>query len=67
MKTITSTAFQKAYPRLAEPHQVTALGRLIGTWYPAGTNRSVTVADIPTTRAEPVRLEFNPVPKPGKK
>ena len=39
MKQITSTEFQKTYSRLIEPHEVTALGRVIGTYYPVGTLR----------------------------
>ena len=32
---IASTEFRKVYAQLDEPHEVTALGRIIGTWLPA--------------------------------
>lgn len=34
MKQLTSPEFRKSYPRLTEPVEVTALGRVIGTFYP---------------------------------
>lgn len=35
--TMTSPEFRKRYPRLTQPVVVTALGRVIGEWFPAGT------------------------------
>lgn len=66
MERITSTEFQKAYPRLSEPHEVTALGRVIGTWYPQGT-----LPGAPPPVLEPIigaysSRPFTPAPKPGK-
>jgi hypothetical protein len=37
MKQISSSEFQRTYQRLTEPHEVTALGRVIATYYPTGT------------------------------
>lgn len=34
MKTMQSTEFRTTYHTLKEPTQVTALGRVIGTWIP---------------------------------
>ena len=37
MRQITSPEFRKTYPRLTEPVEVTALGRVIGTYWPTGS------------------------------
>ena len=37
MDTISSAEFRKRYATLTQPTQVTALGRVIGEWLPAGT------------------------------
>lgn len=37
MKQLPSPEFRKSYPRLQEPVEVTALGRVIGTYTPVGT------------------------------
>jgi hypothetical protein len=37
MKQISSTDFRRAYVSESEPLEVTAYGKLIGTWFPAGT------------------------------
>ena len=69
MERITSTEFQKAYPRLTEPTEVTALGRVIGTWYPFGTSPIVGQGPAPTTTtgASYSTRPFSPAPKPGSK
>lgn len=38
MKQLTSPEFRKSYPRLQEPVEVTALGRVIGTYVPVGSS-----------------------------
>ena len=45
MKQITSPEFRKSYPRLIEAVEVTALGRVIGTYWPVGYREVVTSAD----------------------
>lgn len=68
MKQITSTEFQKAYPRLTEPHEVTANGRPIGTWIPTRWNNDFSPSG-PTPALED-RYDARPVsaaPKPGRK
>lgn len=54
MKQLPSPEFRKTYPRLTEPVEVTALGRMIGTYIPRGcavtndpnVNIVVTPADV---------------------
>ena len=43
MKQLPSPEFRKTYPRLTEPVEVTALGRVIGTYWPGA---KVTIADL---------------------
>ncbi|HEX5016482.1 MAG TPA: hypothetical protein VFX15_02720 [Actinomycetes bacterium] len=76
MKQITSTEFQKAYPRLTEPHEVTVLGRPIGRWVPITARLEETSFVEPTpgnlaAGTHPAEwIDGRPVtavPKPGKK
>lgn len=67
MKIVTSTEFQKSYARLVEPTEVTALGRVIGTYYPVGTHPGIRE---PQEVTQPLGHSFGtstPAPKPGKK
>lgn len=47
MKQLSSAEFRKAYTAQTEPVEVTAYGKLMGTWYPAGAE-----IPAPTTDAE---------------
>lgn len=70
MKQIQSSLFQKAYPRLEEIHEVTALGRTIGYYVPI--NVGIDARALESLRpGEPVSTgaikahPFSPAPKPG--
>ncbi len=39
MQKISSTEFRKTYGSLTEPVEVTALGRVIGTYWPQGSDQ----------------------------
>lgn len=66
-----SAEFRKTYSKLTEPTEVRANGRLVGTWYPAGTGPSPAPAIKPI--GEIVMKERDtfgasrPAPKPGGK
>lgn len=65
---LSSTEFRKAYPRLDSPVEVTALGRPIGTWLPAGgtvTTPSAADADPQAIAAAPTGTPPLRVPKGG--
>lgn len=71
MKQITSADFRKEYPRLTEPHEVTALGRVIGRWLPGAADAVVAKAAEAAEAAEPDAGsswgQFRPAPKPTRK
>lgn len=79
MRDVPSSEFRITYARLTEPVNVTALGRSIGTWYPAGTGaaeETVVKEPIPETdllaraleaRANPPAPTVLSVPKPVKR
>ncbi len=48
---MTSVEFRKHYARLTEPVVVTALGRAIGTWYPAGSEPEMRIWPDPSVTA----------------
>lgn len=60
MRTMTVREFIRgAYRTVREPVQIVANARVLGTWTP--TDRLDEVLD------EPPKIEFRPVPKPGRK
>jgi hypothetical protein len=72
MKTLSSSVFRKVYPSLDEPTEVTALGRLIGTWFPVGQGTEYpSVQWRPLTEEAKVRFNTQPftgpIPKSGRK
>ena len=58
MRQLPSPEFRKSYPRLTEPVEVTALGRVIGRWVPAFivevTDR---VLDLGESKARPTSVK----------
>lgn len=71
MEVLPSSEFRKRYPRLTEPTEVTADGRVIGVWTPsvAMVIREPLKASPEDTRHFPppssFHDDFHPVPKPG--
>lgn len=47
MKSLTSSEFRLLYARQTVPIEVTAYGKVVGTWYPYGTDER----DFPVTEA----------------
>lgn len=50
---LSSTRFRRAYPRIEGPVEVTALGRVIGTWLPAGGTVTLDIPPMPSATPEP--------------
>ncbi len=67
MKQLSSADFRKTYARESEPIEVTAYGKVIGTWFPAGAEipaPSETPAPAPEAEATPeapARFSIRPV------
>lgn len=72
MKQLTSADFRKFYAREAEPVEVTAYGKVIGTWYPYGSELPAPVdasEQPPAAEAAPetpTRMTIRPVKGPVK-
>jgi hypothetical protein len=60
MDKIASTEFQKRYPRLDTPHQVTAHGRTLGVWFPTGTFDPAILDDKPPADGPSARQLVEP-------
>lgn len=68
MKQLASADFRKQYTAQSEPVEVTAHGKVIGTWIPKGSTIEVPPMDLPAP-AEPeaeTRMTIRPV-HPGVK
>jgi len=63
VREVPSREFRKTYPRLVDPTAVTVLGRVIGYWYPAGTEPRL----LAETRfvATPTEIVTGTVPAPS--
>jgi hypothetical protein len=62
VKSLPSSEFRRVYPSLDEPTEVTALGRLIGTWFPVGfTGRLTDVAGQPQGHGVVVPAAWKPL------
>jgi hypothetical protein len=66
VKRLSSSEFRLVYSRESEPIEVTAYDRVIGTWYPAGTDLSVGESGSETSveAAPEVRFTIRPAHGP---
>lgn len=64
MKQLTSAEFRRDYTHADKPIEVTAWGKVIGTWYPAGTEPDAP-AEVVANDAAP-RMTIRPALGPRK-